>query len=250
MWNPDLSPMEFQKVLEAPIQWGMCFLHPPGEPHKALEPGLNPDAWYRDINGEYYIFIPWRKIASGTIFGQAIKAHGTHILVKNNIYPTHGSILDVGGYDGIWAWLFDAERKLVLDVCCEALERWAACHSKIMCEDARDLGRLIPYNFDVVFLLDVLEHMEEESAFNAILAAERIAKRQVIVATPDGYQPFDDWESIVTKGSDVPCAELMAHKSGWSHEFFEERGYKCIIQPDLHSDIGGGDGLVAFLNKE
>jgi len=169
----------------------------------------------------------------------------------DGIYHIHNSILDVGGYDGIWAWLFEAKTKVVLDICEEALFRWAAIHAIPICEDAGRMGMMQEDNesFDVVFLLDVLEHMEEESALACIEAAERMARYQVIVATPDGYQPFDDWESIVTEDSDVPCPELMVHKSGWGHEFFRERGYNIIIQPNLHTDIGGGDGIIAMLNK-
>lgn len=243
-WQPDLTPEQFQEVIQS-------------DPHPVMmpwrQPGLQKGAWFH--NGiEPYVRIPWRRFPgpdSSKVFGQLIKAHGTHQLVMHSIHPAHNSILDIGGYDGIWAWLFAAEHKVVLDICQEALERWAAIHAtEIICEDGGNIGKLYkPDEFDVVFLLDVLEHMEEDSAFACVEAAERIARHQVLVATPDGYQPFDDWESIVTKDSDVPCAELMAHKSGWGHKFFEGRGYEVIIQPDLHKDIGGGDGLVAFYNK-
>jgi len=219
-WQPDLSPSEFQTVLQSPIHWGSCFLNFTVDPHKANEPSLNKDAWYIDEGGAYYVFIPWRKIEAGQTFGQAIRAHNTHMIIKNNIYSKHDSILDVGGYDGIWAWLFEASSKTILDVCEEALMRWAAIHADIVCQDAKYLSTLFqPDSFDVVFLLDVLEHMEEESAFACVEGAEKIAKYQVIVATPDGYQPFDDWKSILYPPplhlrADVPCAELMAHKSG------------------------------------
>lgn len=250
-WQPDLTPLEFQIVLDSPILWGSCFLNPPVNPRRANE--LNPDAWYIDDRKEYYVFIPWKRITGPEgykVFGQAIKAHDTHLLVKKYLHPQHDSILDVGGYDGIWAWLYGQGRRVVLDVCQEALERWAAIHAEIVCRDGKDIGKLFqPNEFDIVFLLDVLEHMKATSALACIKAAEKIAKHQVIVATPDGYQPFDDWQSMLTPGADIPCTELMAHKSGWGHEFFEDRGYKVTIQSGLHGDIGLGDGLVAFLNK-
>lgn len=243
-WPPDLTPEQFQEII-APTPDGY---------HRMTGEGLQDGAWFRDGEGTWHIRIPWRQYTAPEgrkVFGQLIKAHDTHLKVMQGIYHVHDSILDVGGYDGIWAWLFAAEDvKVVLDICQEALERWAAIHAFPVRRDAKDLEWVYsPDAFDIVFLLDVLEHMEGESALACIEAAERIAKYQVIVATPDGYQPFDDWESIVTKGSDVPCPELMVHKSGWPHEFFEERGYKVTIQPNLHTDIGGGDGLIAFLNK-
>jgi hypothetical protein len=244
-WKPDLSPLEFQKTLQSETQ--------PIAMPRWNQSGLQDGAWYWDGN-DPYVRIPWRRFGGpdGTkVWGQCIKAHDTHLKIVRGIHPVHNSILDVGGYDGIWAWLFAAERKVVLDVCQEALERWAAIHAtEVICEDARNLDALFyPSEFDVVFLIDVLEHMKATSAMRCIKAAEKIAKYQVVVATPDGWWPFDDWQSIVTKGSDVPCAELMAHKSGWGHKFFESRGYSVTIQPGLHSDLDLGDGLVAFLNK-
>ena len=242
-FKPDLSPAGFQQVLASST-------YPPMELY--LQTGLQEGAWYWD-GLEPYVRIPWRRFTGpdGTkLYGQCIKAHDTHLKIVRHIHPSHDSILDVGGYDGIWAWLFAARRKVVLDICQEALERWAAIHSEIICEDGGNIGKLYQENeFDVVFLIDVLEHMKATSALRAIRAAERIAKYQVVVATPDGWWPFDDWQSIITKDSDVPCAELMAHKSGWGHEFFEGRGYQVIIQPGLHGDLGMGDGLVAFFNK-
>lgn len=248
-WHPDIDEYEFNRIMAITVPFGGW--------SKWTKAGLQDGAWFLDGGGTPHIRLPWKK-ALHPIFhtptcpdGQCIKAHDTHLKVIENLCPQHDSILDVGGYDGIWAWLFAAQRKVVLDVCQEALERWAVIHAtEIVCEDARNLGKLFgPDEFDVVFLLDVLEHMKATSALACIKAAERIAKYQVIVATPDGYQRFDDWQSILTPGADVPCVELMAHKSGWGHRFFEKRGYRVTIQPGLHGDIGLGDGLVAFFNK-
>lgn len=242
-WVPDLTPEQFQEIIH-PTPTGYM---------RYIAPGLQDGAWFKNGRDELCIRIPWRQYTAEDgrkVFGQIIKAHDTHLKVMDNIYRIHNSILDVGGYDGIWCWLFQAAEKDVIDICEEALFRWAAIHAYPICLDAKHIGCIFqPNSYDVVFLLDVLEHMEEESALAAIKGAEMVARYQVIVATPDGYQPFDDWESIVTKDSDVPCPELMAHKSGWGHEFFEERGYKTIIQPGLHTDIGGGDGLIGFYNK-
>jgi hypothetical protein len=244
-WQPDLSPSEFQRVLQSET-------YPPMPPLEL--PGLQVGAWYGEPGTQSHVRIPWRRFTDPTgnkVWGQCIKAHDTHRLVVEGIHPIHNSILDVGGYDGIWAWLFAAERKVVLDICQEALERWAAIHAtEIVCEDGGKIGKLYQENeFDVVFLIDVLEHMKATTALRAVQAAEKIAKYQVVVATPDGWWPFDDWQSIITKDSDVPCVENMAHKSGWGHEFFLDRGYDVTIQPGLHSDLGMGDGLVAFYNK-
>jgi len=252
-WEPDISHAEFERIKS---------LGPPfGGWHRWGRPGLQDGAWFLDEGEHPQIRFPWKKAPHPVTGvpacpdGQTIPAHDTHLKILGGLHPIHNSILDVGGYDGVWAWLFAAERRVVLDVCQEALERWAVIHSDIICADGRDLGKLFePEEFDVVLLIDVLEHMKATSALKCIKAAEKIAKYQVVVATPDGWWPFDDWESIVWPpdaivAADVPCAELMAHKSGWTHEFFEDRGYEVIVQPDLHTDLDMGDGFVAFLNK-
>jgi len=253
-FQPDISQAEFERILS---------ITQPFAGWKPIDDGhLQWGAWFEDENGTKNIRLPWKKAPKPITHeptcpdGQTIAAHDTHLKVLEGITHTHNSILDVGGYDGIWAWLFAAERKVVLDVCCEALERWAAVHAdEIVCEDGKNIGKLFSENeFDVVLLADVLEHMHAPSALACILAAEKIARYQVVVATPDGWQPWDDWQSIINppdalEPADVPCAELMAHKSGWGHEFFENRGYEVTIQPGLHEDLGLGDGLVAFFNK-
>jgi len=246
-WNPDIDEYEFNRIQAITVPyagWRML-----------TEDPFQYGAWFEDGGGTKHIRMPWKKarLPDGTPTcpdGQTILAHNTHLQVLEYLHPHHDSILDVGGYDGIWAWLISAQRKVVLDICQEALERWAAIHSDIICADGRDLGKLFQKDeFDVVFLLDVLEHMRATSALKCLKAAEEIAKYQVMVATPDGWWPFDNYECIITPGADVPCVELMAHKSGWGHGFFESRGYEVTIQPGLHSDLGMGDGLVAVLNK-
>ena len=239
-YPPELTPLQFHRITTAPSD----------NFERVHEPGLQEGAWLTG-NGDYmHIHIPWSRALSFH-GGRVIRSHDTHHKVLKHICPVHDSILDVGGFDGIWAWLFAAEEKLILDTCCEALERWAIIHADIICADAGEIGGLFEEDeFDLILIMDALEHMEEESAYATIVAAEEIAKHQVIIAVPDGWVDFPvdgpQWGLIP---ADIPCREGMAHRSGWSKKFFEDRGYEILVQSKLHEGIGGGDGLVCFYNK-
>jgi hypothetical protein len=260
-WKPDLTPEQFQHILDSPINWGSLIMPAPRNPRPWNMCGLNPKAWYMDDDNKLYIYIPWNRepmekleyYRQRGMIGHVLPINDTQRLVIDYIVTYHGAILDIGGYDGIWSWLFEAERKVLVDLCEETVERWGRLHmTECYVENGADIGdRFSDDEFDLVLLMDVMEHMTTEDALKCLEAAERIAKYQLIVATPDGWLPYDEtnpnYQSLVASGT--PCKEAMLHHSGWGHEFFEERGYRVFIQKNLHEPIGGGDGLVAFLDK-
>lgn len=215
------------------------------------EEHLEPGAWWVSPLGQIIVRFPTE---DAEIFET-----NTQSIVRKILHPRHDSILDVGGFTGHWAWLFRAKKKVVVDLCCEALEIAQIVADEIYCMDAKDIGtKFREDEFDIVFLIDVLEHMEERAGLECLLAAEKIAKYQVIVASPAGYFQIDETHhpGIVLEDDPAhippiyrtPCAELHFHRSGWEPEFFEGRGYKIIIQEGLHENIGGGDGFVAWRN--
>lgn len=213
------------------------------------EEHLEPGAWWVSPLGQIIVRFPTE---DAEIFET-----NTQSIVRRILHGHHDSILDVGGFTGHWAWLFRAKRKVVVDLCCEALEQAKVIASEVYCMDAKDIGdKFGEDEFDIVFLIDVLEHMNFKDGYRCLLAAERIAKYQVIVASPLGYFRIDEtyhpgieledkpnnWPPIVH----TPCAELHYHRSGWATELFRKRGYEVIIQPGLHKNIGGKDGFVAW----
>ena len=62
--------------------------------------------------------------------------------------------------------------------------------------------------FDVVLLLDVIEHMTADSALALLDNAKKWARRKVIVSTPNGFVT-----QIAVDGN-----ELQRHLSGWNTE--------------------------------
>jgi len=85
-------------------------------------------------------------------------------------------------------------------------------HKDYIVADIMELEKVIPSkSFDAVIALDLIEHLEKEDGFKLIEMMTKIAKKKIIIFTPNGFQPqraFDDnpWQE---------------HKSGWYVEDFD-----------------------------
>jgi ubiquinone/menaquinone biosynthesis C-methylase UbiE len=90
-------------------------------------------------------------------------------------------------------------------------------HDEYVIADIREM-RFEPKSFDVVLASHVIEHLPEKDALKFIKDLERIAKKQVIIATPIGehYHPA------------VDNNKLQLHLSHFYPKDFENLGYKTI----------------------
>ncbi len=93
-------------------------------------------------------------------------------------------------------------------------------------------------SFDVVMASHVLEHMSEKDAWEVLENMEKIAKKQIIIATPIGehYHPAEDgniWQ---------------LHKSAFTPDKFEARGYK--IKKYGWKWLLGDQGIVHKINSD
>jgi len=80
--------------------------------------------------------------------------------------------------------------------------------------DVGKIGEMFqPKSFDVVMWLDGIEHLEEANALEALGWAEKIARKRVVVFTPDEKVFFDYPD------------EFLRHKSFFPKKFWEDRGY-------------------------
>lgn len=71
-------------------------------------------------------------------------------------------------------------------------------------------------SFDLVIASDLIEHLTKEEGLQLIKLMEKIARKKVIILTPNGFLEqgvYDD-------------NEFQIHKSGWEVEEFESMGYK------------------------
>lgn len=83
--------------------------------------------------------------------------------------------------------------------------------------DAATAGRLFrPRSFDAVVALDLIEHLEREPAFALIAALERLARRRVVLFTPNGWVPQPP----------APDNPYQEHRSGFTVDDLRALGYR------------------------
>jgi hypothetical protein len=70
-------------------------------------------------------------------------------------------------------------------------------------------------SFDMVIASDVIEHLEKSEGYKLLDLMEKIAKKRVIVLTPNGFLEQGVFDNNI----------YQIHKSGWEVEEFLERGY-------------------------
>ena len=98
--------------------------------------------------------------------------------------------------------------------------------------DIRKLEEIfMPKSFDIVIALDVVEHIEKGQSLDMIRQLEAIARKAVIIETPEGYVPQNI--DIQGHGGD----EWQTHRSGWSVEDFEAMGYKTVVRDYKMQDV-------------
>ncbi len=95
--------------------------------------------------------------------------------------------------------------------------RHAKKYAKVLQAELSDLP-LKPSSVDAVVILQVLEHLSREEGYRLLADAERIARRRIIVTTPNSY---------VTQ-SERDGNPYQRHLSGWSVEDFLSLGYKVF----------------------
>ena len=96
----------------------------------------------------------------------------------------------------------------------------------------RAVGMLPDKSVDTVFALDFIEHLEKEDGLRMLREAARVARRQVVVYTPNGFFPqaYDDPEKPDRWGMDG--GYWQTHRSGWQVEDFGD-SWEFIVSPDF-----------------
>ncbi len=71
-------------------------------------------------------------------------------------------------------------------------------------------------SFDVIVALDLIEHLTKEEGHKLLEDFERIAKKKIIIFTPNGFVPQGEYDGNT----------YQIHKSGWGFKEMEKKGYK------------------------
>lgn len=133
------------------------------------------------------------------------------------------SILDVGCGPGVPMHLLRKQRK-AFTVGIDAFLPYLKSAQARKSHDAYVLGdvRYLPFrdkSFDVVWCIEVIEHVEKEAGLNVVKAMEEIARRQVIITTPVG----------VYKSTGYGGNPYQEHKATWYPEELRQLGYKVHL---------------------
>lgn len=90
-------------------------------------------------------------------------------------------------------------------------------HNDYKLGDVLKIGKYFPEkSFDAVVALDLIEHLEKKDGFNLLKQMESIAKKKIILMTPNGFvaqHPLED-------------NPYQIHKSGWGILDFKKMRYK------------------------
>lgn len=90
-------------------------------------------------------------------------------------------------------------------------------HKEYYKRNVMDIDKLFAKNsFDAVIALDLIEHLSKKDGKKLINKMEDIAKKKVIVFTPNGFLPQAPYEGN----------PFQEHLSGWTVEEMKKRGYK------------------------
>ncbi len=92
-------------------------------------------------------------------------------------------------------------------------------HNKYYVIDILQIDRVFkPNSFDCVIASDVIEHLSKKDGKKLLSLMETIAKKKVIIFTPNGFIDQDEY-------GENPW---QRHKSGWTSEEMKQYGYQVL----------------------
>lgn len=130
------------------------------------------------------------------------------------------------------------------------ISRKKKIHDHYTIGDVRKLNYFFaPKSFDAVICIDVIEHLTQQEGIQLMKQMEIIAKKRVILLTPNGF-----YHQHALEGN-----PYQIHKSGWKSSRFTRLGYKVYglrglrMLRDDHASIKYRPwlfwGFVSFLSE-
>lgn len=86
-------------------------------------------------------------------------------------------------------------------------------------------------SYDVVSIIDGIEHMSRAKGSRLIVEAKRLARKKVVIFTPEGYTVNEPENTWGIAGGD----KYQRHLSGWYPEDFLRRGFEIAWQKPAFS---------------
>lgn len=136
------------------------------------------------------------------------------------------SVLDVGCGLSMKTQYIQADIRVGLDAYRPYLEKIDAKVPYVCIQaDAMQIDSLfLEKSFDIVTLLDIVEHLEKPDALQLIEKAGKIARRAVVVETPLGFLPQN--MDILGLGGD----HFQTHRCGFEAGELEAMGFATVIR--------------------
>ena len=122
--------------------------------------------------------------------------------------------------------------------------RRAAIHNEYKILDALEIGEVFAKkSFDCVLASDLIEHLSKEDGLKLIAMMEAIARKKVIIFTPNGFLPQNEYAGN----------EFQAHLSGWEVDEMKNKGF--VSSESTAGDLcevseHASDGARFFCGKE
>lgn len=99
--------------------------------------------------------------------------------------------------------------------------------AKTVCSDARAyIENAADNSFDIVSIIDGIEHMSKEDGLAVIKNSKRVARKQVLIFTPEGYLKNEPHNAWGIEGAD----HHQTHKSGWEVKELEGLGFTLVAR--------------------
>ncbi len=109
-------------------------------------------------------------------------------------------------------------------------------HDSYKIADIRNLDKIYRQkSFDAVVALDLIEHLEYQEGEKLLNSLEKIAKKKVIILTPNGFLPQDGYGNN----------PYQIHKSGWTVKDFLKYGFTYYGLRGLKG-IRGEQGTIKY----
>lgn len=147
-----------------------------------------------------------------------------------------GTVLDVGcGYDSSIGHIRKTFTSEGIEIYKKTLElsKKRKLHDRYKQGDIRYLNRYYkPKSFDAAVCIDVMEHLTRPEAVRMIGMMEKIARKRVILLTPNGYYEQDAYDGN----------PYQKHKSGWRSHDLRSLGFRVFglrgFQPLRNENAG------------
>lgn len=139
-------------------------------------------------------------------------------LLSRNIEQSE-TILDVGCGANSYIGLVKKNKKATgIDLFKKSIQasKKKKLHDEYVLGDIRDIGKHFKKkSFDTVVSIDVVEHLSKKDSLKMIKSMEQIARKNVVILTPNGFYPQDPLEGN----------PYQVHLSAWNPDEFSKMGY-------------------------